>query len=164
MSSGSQFDDPLFLQRTLSGYAQAIASLATSFTGTAPPAAPDPAAVQAALEEGYRRLFAAATPAAGSAPFVTAASTPAGAFARYQAAAARWAEIISTIAQDAGGRLAEALREAGPGAPPITSLAALQALWIDCGEAAYGEAARREDFAAAQAELLMATVELSAAR
>ncbi len=64
--------------------------------------------------------------------------------------------------QDAGRRLAEALAASGPDAPPITSLRELQALWIDCGEAAYAEAARREEFALAQAELLMALVELRA--
>ncbi len=56
----------------------------------------------------------------------------------------------------------EAERYCGPDAPPITSLRELQALWIECGEAAYAEAARREEFASAQAELLMALVELRA--
>jgi hypothetical protein len=39
----------------------------------------------------------------------------------------------------------------------------LRALWIDCGEAAWAEAAHREAFAAALAELLAAWVELRAA-
>jgi hypothetical protein len=82
---------------------------------------------------------------------------------RYQAATARWSELLAAIAQDAGTRLAQALAESGPGMPPITTLAGLQALWVDCGESAWAEAARRDDFAAAQAELLMASVELWAA-
>jgi hypothetical protein len=80
--------------------------------------------------------------------------------ARFQAATVRWGELVAAIARDASGRLAHALQQTGPGAPPITSLAALQALWIDCGEAAYREAAHRDEFAAAQAELLMALAEL----
>ena len=154
MDFGPDCGDPLFLQRTLAGYAQALASLAASSAGNAG---------SATFEEGYRQLFAAAAPA-GPAPQEAPAGTPDGAWSRYQAAAARWAEVVSAIARDAGSRLAEALRHAGPEAPPITGLAALQALWIDCGEAAYGEAARGEAFAAALAELLMATVELSAPR
>ena len=69
---------------------------------------------------------------------------------------------MSAIALEASRRFAAALAQTGPQAPPITSLRELQALWIECGEAAYGEAARREEFAAAQAEMLMALVELRA--
>ena len=85
------------------------------------------------------------------------------AFERYQRAAARSTELAASIAHDASRRLAEALAASGPEAPPITSLRELHALWIECGEAAYAEAARREEFAMAQAELLMALVELRAA-
>ena len=119
-------------------------------------------AIQASLAEGYRQLFAVGMSGAGTAPASTGPAASAPSFLRFQAAAARCAELMSVIAQDAAGRLARALQEAGPDAPPITSLAGLRALWIDCGEAAYAEAARQEGFAAAQAELLMATAELTA--
>ena len=157
------FSDPLFLQRSLSGYAKAVASLAATFSGPPGFAPQGSAALQAALEEGYRRLFTVGMPDTDVVPVAPALAGSAPALMRFQAAAARWAELISRIAQDAGGRLAMALQQAGPDAVPITSLAALRALWVDCGEAAYAEAARRDDFAAAQAELLMATAELSAA-
>ena len=55
-----------------------------------------------------------------------------------------------------------ALAATGPEAQPITSLRELHALWVECGEAAYSQAAHREEFAAAQAELLSALVELRA--
>jgi hypothetical protein len=100
--------------------------------------------------------FAAAAPAATR----TAGSD--AAWVRYQRATMRSAELASAIALEAGRRLAEALAQSGPEGPPITSLRELRALWIECGEAAYGEAARREEFAAAQAELVMALVELRA--
>jgi hypothetical protein len=156
------FDDPMFLQRSLSGYAAAIGSLAVTFSGPSNVAAQGPAALQASLAEGYRRLFAAAAPAMGPRAGTPGegASTPA--LVRFQVAVARWAELMSAIAQDAGARLAAALQQAGADEQPVTSLAALRALWVDCGEAAYAETARRDEFAAAQAELLMATVELSA--
>jgi hypothetical protein len=158
---GPRFDDPLFLQRTLSDFAQSFATLASvvQSSGAGGPATPE--ALLQSLAAGYQRLFAPAgfaTPAA-AAP-ATAGSR--AAWARYQRAAARSAELASAIALDASRRLAEALAQSGPQAPPITSLRELHALWIECGEAAYGEAARREEFAAAQAELLMAVVELRA--
>ena len=163
MPFNTLFGDPLFLQRSLSGYADAMASLAATFSGPVDLAPQGSAALQASLAEGYRRLFTAGVSGAGAAPVLPALAASAPALMRFQAAAARWAELMSAIAQDAGGRLAMALQQAGPDAPPITSLAALRALWVDCGEAAYTEAARRDEFAAAQAELLMATAELSAA-
>ena len=164
MSFPLPFNDPLFLQRSLAGYAEAMASLAATLTRPSAVAAAGPAAIQASLAKTYRQLFTVGPPDVGASPVSTAPAASAPAFARFQAAAARWAELMSAIAQDAGGRLATALQQAAPDAPPITSLAALRALWVDCGEAAYADAARRDEFAAAQAELLMATVELSAAR
>ena len=163
MSFFPPFNDPLFLQRSLAGYAQAVASLAATFSGPPGTVAQGPAALQASLAEGYRQLFTVGVSGVGIAPASTGAAASAPAFLRFQAAAARWAELMAFIAQDASGRLATALQEAGPDATPVTSLATLRALWIDCGEAAYADAARRDEFAAAQAELLMATVELSAA-
>ena len=163
MSFNPPFSDPLFLQRSLTGYAEAMASLATTFSGPSGTVAQGSAALQASLAEGYRRLFTVGVPGTGATPASHALAASAPTLLRFQAATARWAELMSLIAQDAGGRLAMALQQAGPDAPPITSLAALRALWVDCGEAAYAEAARRDEFAAAQAELLMAAVELSAA-
>ena len=71
-------------------------------------------------------------------------------------------EQATAIAIDACERLGASLSATGSAAPPITSLRDLHALWIECGEAAYAAAAHREEFAAAQAELLMALVELRA--
>ena len=150
--------DPTVLQRTLEGYAQAMMSFAASFPAGFGQAAAGAAPVQASLQEAYRCLFAATAPVPACSP-ATGAS-PAVAIARFQAAAVRWGDLMAAIARDAAGRLAHALQQTGPGAPPITSLAALQGLWIECGEAAYREAAHRDEFAAAQAELLMALAEL----
>ena len=85
------------------------------------------------------------------------------AWARYQRATARAAELGPRSRWRRAGAVADALAQRDPQAPPITSLRELHApLSIECGEAAYGEAARREEFAAAQAELVMALVELRA--
>ena len=161
MSFTPPFNDPLFLQRGLSGFAAAMASLVATFTGPAGIAAQGPAALQASLSEGYLRLFSLGVQGGSAATVPSGPVAPTPAFARFQAAAARWSSLMSAIAQDAAFRLATALQDTGPGAPPITSLAELRALWVDCGEAAYADAVRRDEFAAAQAELLMATVELS---
>ena len=151
------FHDPLILQRTLNEYAQGFSALAAAAWGPSGPGPAGPGSHWQAFAAGFQRLFApgglaAAGPASGSG----------AAFERYQSAAARSAELAASIAEDAGRRLAQALEASGPQAPPITSLRELRALWLDCGEAAYGEAARREEFAEAQAELLMALVELRA--
>ena len=163
MSFIPPFHDPLFLQRSLSGYAQAITSLAATFSAAQGTAGLIPPALQASLADGYRRLFAAAVPPAGAPAATPGPAASAPAFVRFQSAAAHWADFMSAIAQDAAERLAAALQQPAPEAPPITDLFTLRALWVDCGEAAYAEAARRDEFAAAQAELLMAAVELSAA-
>jgi Poly(R)-hydroxyalkanoic acid synthase subunit (PHA_synth_III_E) len=105
---------------------------------------------QQAIIEQYRRLFAPPSVA------VTGASESAPAMDRYRRAAERHGEIVSRIAADAGRRLAAALAASGPDAPPITSLRELHALWIECGEAAWSAAARGDDFAEAQAELVAA--------
>lgn len=151
------FDDPQFLQRTLNEYARGFAALAGATWAPAGPWPPDPAAYGQAFAAGYQRLFSPA----GLASLGPGTGNGA-AFEQYRRAAARSAAIAASIAQDAGRRLAEALAASGPGAPPVTTLRDLQALWIECGEAAYAEAARRDEFAAAQAELLMALVELRA--
>ena len=150
--------DPLFLQRILSDYAQGFAALAGAVQVPPGSGATDFGAIQQSFVAGYQRLF---TPGG-----LDAAAPPTGsgaAFERYVRAAAHATELAASIAYDASRRLAEALVASDPGTPPITSLRVLHALWIDCGEAAYAEAARREEFASAQAELLMALVELRAA-
>lgn len=156
-----RFDDPLFLQRTLSEFAQGFAALAGAAQSLGAQGTATPEALLQSLAASYQRLFAPSGFAA-PAPAATPAAGSGAAWERYQRAAARSAELASAIALDASRRLAGALAQSGPQAPPITSLRELHALWIDCGEAAYGEAARREEFAAAQAELLMALVELRA--
>lgn len=152
-----RFLDPLFLQRTLNQYAQGFAALAGAAWGPLGSGPADSDALRQAFAAGYQQLFAPSGLAAGG-----PASGSGSAFERYQRAAACSAGLASSIAGDAGRRLAEALAASGPEAPPITSLRELQALWIECGEAAYAEAARRDEFALAQAELLMALVELRA--
>jgi hypothetical protein len=104
----------------------------------------------------YRRLF---MPAAAFAVPGPDASAPAAAL-RWQAATQRLSQQVAAIAADASRRLAAALDDDGPDAPPITSLRQLHDLWVECGEAAYAEAAHGEAFAAAQAEWLAAAVEL----
>jgi hypothetical protein len=157
MAMDERSPDPLFLQRTLTEYVQAFAALSAATWGSGGAAPPDAGALQQAFAAGYQRLvsptgLAAAGPSSGSG----------AAFEEFRRAASRSGELAASIAQDAGRRLAEALAASGPKAPPVTSLRELQSLWIDCGEAAYAEAARSEEFAVAQAELLMALVELRA--
>jgi hypothetical protein len=151
----------MFLQRTLSAYAQGMASLAAALT-RAGAGMPDPSDLQQSFAAGYQALFAAAAPLPAAERLVQDAETPAAGLARYQSAAARWSVVMAGIAADAGRRLVVALSEAGPDTPPITRLAELQALWIDCGEAAWREAAGGDEFATAQGELLMAFAELGA--
>ncbi len=154
-----RFGDPAFLQRTLLDYAQGYAGIAAALWTTARPDQPDLGVLSKAFVEPYRRLF---TPAG----LDGAGSPPAGAteaLQRWQLAAQRFAGESTAIAMDASRRLAAALEKSGPDAPPVTTLAELHALWIECGEAAYAAAAHGERFAAAQAELLTALVELRAA-
>jgi hypothetical protein len=79
---------------------------------------------------------------------------------RWQRAATRVGELLSTVATAAVGKLIAEL--AGPDAsgPPVTSLRQLHDLLVDCGEQAYSRAAHSDDFAAALAELLAAMVEM----
>jgi class III poly(R)-hydroxyalkanoic acid synthase PhaE subunit len=79
---------------------------------------------------------------------------------RWQRAATQMNELLAAIAADAIDKLIAAL--AAPAQPGIavTSLRQLHDLWIECGERAYATAAHSEDFAAAQRELLEATVEM----
>ncbi|MEX1993987.1 MAG: poly(R)-hydroxyalkanoic acid synthase subunit PhaE [Steroidobacteraceae bacterium] len=81
---------------------------------------------------------------------------------RWQLALQRAGQQAATIAHDAYQRFCTALASSDAALPPITRLRELHELWIECGEAAYAEAAHREAFADAQAELLAAFVELCA--
>lgn len=109
-----------------------------------------------AILDQYRRLF---MPAAGFAAATPEYAAPVAAL-RWQAASQRLSQQAAAIAADACRRLTAALADDGPDAPPITSLRQLHDLWVECGEAAYAEAAHGEEFAAAQAEWLAAAVEL----
>ena len=131
---------------------QAFAGLAVSGLMAQPTAS----AVESLLAQQYRNLFALP----GLAMAAPGATAPASLLLRYQQAAESFGRLLNEVAIDAGRRLASALADDGPDVPPITSLRGLHALWIDCGEAAWSAAAHREDFAAAQAELLAALVAL----
>jgi hypothetical protein len=158
MIEGNPFSDPDFVRRTLTAYSQQIAGLAAVFASTRAPGAAGFDALHQPITGAYRQLFTPAGP--GPLDAATAGST---AFLRWQLASERYASLLGAIAQDAFARLTRALEASGPGAAPITSVAALHALWIDCGEAAWAEAAHREDFAEAQAELLAALAGLRSA-
>ena len=154
-----RYGDPAFLQRTLTDFAQGYAGIAAALWGPSRSGQPDLGVLRAALVEPYRRLF---TPVVlGGAVGAVAGATEA--FQRWQRAAQVFAGEATAIAIDASRRLAAALEKSGPDAPPVTTLGELHALWIECGEAAYAEAAHGESFATAQAELLTALVELRAA-
>ena len=98
----------------------------------------------------------------GLLPAKPAAAPDGAAWQRLQQAAERYARLALAIASDAGRRLVAALSAGDAAAPPVTSVRELHALWIECGEAAWAAAAHGEEFAAAQAELLAAQVELAA--
>ena len=63
---------------------------------------------------------------------------------------------------NAGEAACRSARAIGTRGAAHHNLRELHSLWIDCGEAAYAAAAHRDEFAAAQAELLAAFVELRA--
>ncbi len=145
-------------QQKLADYARDYAAIAAAFWNQLQSPRPDFEALREPLTERYRRLFMPPGAAAAGSD-----SSGAGAsWIRCQQAIDRYARQATVIAIDACDRLRVALAASGPDAPPITSLRDLHALWIDCGEAAYSEAAHRQEFAAAQAELLTALVELRA--
>ena len=110
------------------------------------------------IAEQYRQLFALP----GFASASPGPATPAVALVRYQQAAERFGRLLAEVAIDAARRLGAALADDRPDAGPITTLRALHEIWIDCGEAAWASAAHREEFAAAQAELISALAALRA--
>ena len=79
---------------------------------------------------------------------------------RWQRAAARISELLAAVAADAVEKLIAALTGPGASGPPVTSLRQLHDLWVECGERAYAGVAHGDDYAAAQADLLMAMVEM----
>lgn len=78
---------------------------------------------------------------------------------RCQRAAQRFNALLTVVAADAVDRMLVALSTTDDAHPPITSLGELHELWVDCGEQAYAAAARGEEFADAQREVLAATIE-----
>lgn len=149
--------DPTQVQPCIAAWLAAQQAFARLVT---PGAAPDAATgtTQQLFADQYRLLFGVP----GS--FATAAAPAAdgASLLRYHQAAERFARLLNDAASDAGRRLGAALARSGPDAPPITTWRELHALWIECGEAAWSAAAHREEFAAAQAELLAALVVLRA--
>ena len=110
------------------------------------------------LKEKFSRAYLPAF-----APFPTqeqAGETLMAASLRLQRATARISELNAAVAADAVERLLTAL--SGPDAvgAPVTSLRELHELWVECGERAYARIAHGDDYAAAQAEYLMAMVEM----
>lgn len=81
---------------------------------------------------------------------------------RWQRATARMSELLAAIAADAVNRLTSVLAGQQAAAPPVNSLRELHDLYVDCGERAFAAVAHGDDYAAAQAELLMAVVEMRA--
>lgn len=161
MFQSTPFSDPDFVRRTLTACVQQMASLAGLTAPAFAPGGLSAAALQAQLATAYQQLF---TPAAAMA---AGATGPGGlAFGRWQKAAERYLKLMGEIAADASARLARALADEAPGAVPVTSLAALHALWIDSGEAAWQAVAHGDEFAEAQAELIasIAALQSKAAR
>lgn len=143
------FAVPPFMAAWLEAH-QALARLA----GTALAANPAASAPPQSFADPYRLVFALpGFPAPG-----TGTAAPDASIRRYQQAVERVGKLLTDTAADAARRLDAALAADGPEALPITTLRELQALWIDCGEAAWSAAAHREEFAEAQAELLAAWV------
>jgi len=135
-----------------------------SAAGPTPAAAPwqGSDALQTALAETYRRMIAPAMPpqlaVAGTLPALAAA------VARCQRAGQALTAQAAAIGADAARRLVAELSRTDAAAAPITTLAALHELWIECGEAAWSAAVHQDDCAAAQAEWLTSLVELQFAQ
>ncbi len=120
-----------------------------------------PGSNAAPIIERYRQLF---LPQSAQAALAGMPGAGAGAaWQRWQGAMSSAGALATAIGIDAYARFTAALASTDPAAQPITTLAELHDLWVDCGEAAYAEVAHSRPFAAAQAELLSAFVELRAA-
>ncbi len=79
---------------------------------------------------------------------------------RWQHASSRMSEMLSNAATSAVEDLFAALSGSPESGSVVTTLRQLHDLWVECGERAYAKIAHSDDFAAAQAELLSAMVEL----
>lgn len=154
------------IAQRLREFGQDYAGFATGFWSQFPGAGQPPAAaqwlgsapLQAALAEHYRSMIGPA-----ALPEMAAASTVpalAAAFARCQRAAQALAAQATAIGADAARRLIAELSRTDAAAAPITTLAALHELWIECGEAAWAAAVHQDGYAAAQSEWLASLVEL----
>jgi hypothetical protein len=161
MTSDNPFADPEFVRRTLTGFAQQMAGLATAFTPPLATPAPTAEAWRAALLAAYQQSFSA--PDIGSVWPGTSPSVAGADWVRWTKAGERLAALTSRIAGDAFERLSRDLADDSPGVAPISTLAGLHALWVECGDAAWLAGARRGDFAEAQAEWLSALAALRAA-
>lgn len=159
MTADNPFGDPDFVRRTLTAYTQQLGALAAGFTA-------GPAGMWAGAEAWHSPLLAAYQQAfapAGRDPGLPPRAAAGAAGQRLVRAGERLASLGADIASDAFARLSSRLADEAPGgAPPITSLAALHALWVECGDAAWQAGAGREEFAEAQAEYLSALAALGA--
>jgi len=154
------------IAQRLREFGQDYAGFATGFWGQFPGAGQPPAAapwqgsaaLQAALAEHYRGMISPAMPpevaAAGALPALAAA------VARCQRAGQALAAQATAIGADAARRLVAELSRTDAAAAPITTLAALHELWIECGEAAWAAAVHQDGYAAAQSEWLSSLIEL----
>jgi uncharacterized protein YukE len=79
---------------------------------------------------------------------------------RYQKAMQRFSDLLGLVAGDALDRLSKSVLARAERRQPLDSLRAVFDLWIESGEQAYAAAAHGAEFAAAQAELNDALVEL----
>ena len=111
-----------------------------------------------ALKEKFERLYVPAFGPLHAQP--QAAERLVTTTMRWQRAATRVGELLSAVATDAVEKLMAALSGPDASGAPVTSLRQLHDLWVECGERAYAAAAHSEDFAAAQAELLAAMIEM----
>lgn len=84
------------------------------------------------------------------------------AWLRYQKALQRFSELLGRVAGDAVDRLAKAVAARAERQEPPASLRAVYDLWIESGEQAYAAAAHAAEFAAVQAELAAALVDVRA--
>jgi hypothetical protein len=149
-------DDYLAITRELWGFVEARCG------------ADDVGSTQRLIQERYLRSFAAAglavspqgTPPSGL-PIAGQASYErlVAATLRWQRAAADFNDRLVAAAAEAAGKLIATLAATDASLPAVTSLRQLHDLWVECGEQAYAAAAHRDDFAAAQAELLAAAIE-----
>ncbi len=123
--------------------------------------AAQPGSNAAPIIERYRQLFLPQLHP--TAPMAVPGAAASVAWQRWQRATISLGALATAIGTDAYARFSAALASTDPATAPITTLAELHDLWIDCGEAAYAQVAHSRQFAAAQAELLSALVELRAA-